>query len=149
MIYKDYLKSEKWQVVRNELLIRKQNCSVCNNKNVDIHHLTYKNIGNEKKQDLIRLCRDCHFTAHNLFKEGKVKYKNHKISLLKFRERSYFSQIAILKLAIKKARGFGIWNKANHFIPKNMFIEKNKGVILQTWKSDEKVDIKEIMNKIK
>ena len=31
-----------------------------------LHHLTYKNLSNEKEGDLIILCEDCHRLAHNL-----------------------------------------------------------------------------------
>lgn len=120
--YKEYLGTPHWQKTKKQKVAKKSFCSVCGFSNVDIHHLNYENIGCEKMQDLIRLCRDCHFTLHDLLNSGKVKLKNKPISIDKLRERTYFSQVAIIKLAIKKARGFGHWTKGNHFTPHNMFI---------------------------
>lgn len=36
----------------------------CTNPGTQIHHLTYKNLYNERNEDLMLLCRRCHERAH-------------------------------------------------------------------------------------
>jgi len=64
--YKRYLKSEDWEVIRNKVLIRdKRKCCFClSNKNLEVHHETYKNVFYEDLDDLITLCHDCHRAIH-------------------------------------------------------------------------------------
>mgnify|MGYP001610085841 CR=1 FL=1 len=122
MIYKDYLNSKDWKEKRAIKLRNKKYCSVCGIKEkIDIHHLQYKNLFDVNSRDLLRLCRTCHFTFHELLKKGVVKFKGKSISIIELRKRPYFGQVAIIKLAIKKARGLGTWNQSNHFIPTNCF----------------------------
>jgi len=126
MEYKTYLQSQDWKIKRNKKLERKLFCSICGTKNkIDIHHLQYKNLFDIRMKDLLRLCRDCHFILHDLFKKGKVKFQGRSINVYELRKRTYFSQMAIIKIAIKKARNLGTWNKANHFIPYNCFQSAN------------------------
>ena len=77
--YKDYLKSKEWATIRIELFtIRGKNCERCNsNKNLQIHHKTYKNIFNEEPGDLEILCGGCHEAEHKIKKKAK-KYKSTK-----------------------------------------------------------------------
>lgn len=80
--YKDYLKSKHWKNKRKVVLELKNNtCEYCKtNKNLQVHHTTYKNIGDEKISDLMVLCEECHQATHRLIKEtNKIKYvKNYK-----------------------------------------------------------------------
>jgi len=64
--YKDFLKSYIWQEKRKAIFIRRGNsCERCNsNKNLQIHHLNYDNVGNENKNDVIILCKKCHEEEH-------------------------------------------------------------------------------------
>lgn len=43
-----------------------------------LHHLTYKNLGNEKKDEMIILCEDCHRLVHHLIKlyPSRLNIKN-------------------------------------------------------------------------
>ncbi len=41
-----------------------------------LHHLTYKNLGNEGKEDLIVLCEDCHRLVHDLIRSCHLKIDN-------------------------------------------------------------------------
>ena len=61
--YKRYLQSDKWAMIRNAIIERDNfKCTVCDSPdNLHVHHLTYENVGNEKDEDLITLCRGCHF----------------------------------------------------------------------------------------
>jgi Zn ribbon nucleic-acid-binding protein len=65
-LYNNHLKSERWREIRKEVLDRdKHTCQKCNSeKATDVHHLSYKNLGNEPLDDLISYCRDCHENVH-------------------------------------------------------------------------------------
>ena len=72
MNYKDYLKTEHWMKIRIKSLNNaKYSCQICNNKKcqLDVHHKTYERRGEEKYNDLIVLCRDCHSLFHS---QGKI-----------------------------------------------------------------------------
>jgi hypothetical protein len=65
--YSIYLKSRHWQRVRSRALVRAGHaCQLCNTKQatLDVHHRTYERRGNEQPEDLIVLCRACHFKFH-------------------------------------------------------------------------------------
>lgn len=69
--YKEYLQSKHWKNLKkrykNSKLIQK--CYICDsNKNINIHHKTYKRIGNERLNDLIPLCKECHYLTHKALK---------------------------------------------------------------------------------
>jgi len=64
--YEVYMQSKEW-------FLRKQNvyeqrggkCERCGSDfRTEVHHLSYKNLGNEKDDDLIVLCRKCHMIEH-------------------------------------------------------------------------------------
>ncbi len=64
--YHNYLQSPAWQVMRLKVLRRADfRCEECNKaRPLDVHHLTYDRVGNERTSDLKALCRSCHTTAH-------------------------------------------------------------------------------------
>ena len=67
-VYDQYLKSKEWSDIR-EPVLRKYNyqCAICYGTSIlQVHHLTYKNIGHENMEDLICLCKSCHEKTHNL-----------------------------------------------------------------------------------
>ena len=67
MPYKEYLKTAHWQHFKSEALrFYKSECQLCNGKNkqLDVHHKDYKNIGCETFNDVTVLCDDCHNTHH-------------------------------------------------------------------------------------
>lgn len=86
--YKKYLLSSKWQWYRKKILKRDgYKCTECESEeNLNIHHLTYRNLGSEQMEDLITLCAKCHKDAHfydlnkdaknQLFEELNNKYIN-------------------------------------------------------------------------
>ena len=98
MKYKNYLKSTDWQNKRGTKLNRKlgskKRCAICaSEKNLHIHHLSYRDDLSETEQkDLRVLCNNCHFLTHELFKKGKIK----------FRSINHNSRFAIIKSAVKK-----------------------------------------------
>lgn len=70
--YQEYLKTKHWRKFKRNY--KRQNVYICNlceeNKKVlDLHHLTYKNVGNESHGDVMYLCRECHKTVHSWEKD--------------------------------------------------------------------------------
>lgn len=66
MPYKDYLETNHWQEFRKRALSRAgYRCQLCNGKKpLHVHHRTYENRGEERYQDVIVLCADCHKKFH-------------------------------------------------------------------------------------
>lgn len=65
--YQEFLNSEYWSIVRSRVLKRDKCCVICkSNKNLHIHHDTYKNHFKEHKHlsDLMVLCAKCHKEHH-------------------------------------------------------------------------------------
>jgi len=84
LTYNKYLESDHWKTLRkryykggdvkNMIMKYGQLCCTfctCINKQLNIHHRTYRNLGNEKLGELILLCRDCHYEVHK--EESKEK----------------------------------------------------------------------------
>lgn len=70
--YKEYLKSDHWKSVREHF--KGHPCLSCGTKmNIDIHHTSYENKGEFKKEinDCIPLCRDCHQEVHDHHNKNK------------------------------------------------------------------------------
>ena len=65
--YRAYLESEKWKSIRNKKISESGNrCQLCNKSGLlNVHHRTYDNVFNEKMEDLIVLCRECHAHFHH------------------------------------------------------------------------------------
>jgi 5-methylcytosine-specific restriction endonuclease McrA len=117
MRYQDYLKSDDWQRKRVEKLTRdsgtRRRCAICGSeKNLHIHHLNYMNLFNAKQSDLRILCKRCHFLAHDLYKEGRIR----------FNSKNHHSRFTILKSAVKKALGKS---------QVNMFLDRQNGLSIQ------------------
>lgn len=66
--YKKYLKSDSWNLIRDIVIERDGcKCTRCGSVNIlQVHHKTYKNIFNEIEHldDLITLCKSCHYDEH-------------------------------------------------------------------------------------
>ena len=72
--YDAYLSSNHWKTLRLEII--KERGSACERcfdvtSSPNVHHKTYKRLGNEKKTDLTLLCQKCHKTIHNKRKEAR------------------------------------------------------------------------------
>lgn len=66
MKYSKYINSSKWKAKRKTHLAANPVCVRCgSSKFRHVHHLTYKNFGNEQPEDLVTLCRGCHEAAHD------------------------------------------------------------------------------------
>lgn len=67
MPYNDYLKTEHWQQVRKEALVRAgYRCQLnSDHKNrLEVHHNNYNHLGAERPQDVFVMCEDCHGRHH-------------------------------------------------------------------------------------
>jgi hypothetical protein len=65
---REYYLSDHWRALRARYHRSKlpQKCIVCFDPNVDLHHRTYKRLGDEKLTDLVPLCREHHADTHAL-----------------------------------------------------------------------------------
>lgn len=65
--YEEYIKSNEWQETRQRIFKRDNyRCVKCGaSKNLQVHHITYENLGVEKDADLVTLCEKCHNGTHN------------------------------------------------------------------------------------
>lgn len=76
--YNDYLRSKEWKLIKEKIILRDKCCRRCgNNKELQVHHITYKNIFNERPSDLFTLCRSCHEEEHE-------RIKNYGLSIEKY-----------------------------------------------------------------
>lgn len=80
--YDDFLYSELWQKTKSKFFNwrlrqgKHQSCEFCNSINyLVVHHMTYVRVGNERMEDLLLICRDCHTGVHELHKKigGRLK----------------------------------------------------------------------------
>lgn len=64
-----YLQSPMWQAKREIVLKRdKHQCVVCGtDSTLEIHHITYANLGNERIDQLVTLCRKHHQEVHDKY----------------------------------------------------------------------------------
>ncbi len=71
MKYSEYIQSKIWNYNKKLALVKANHkCQLCGfGSELDVHHLSYANLGQEKDGDLLVLCRRCHRDSHF--------YKNH------------------------------------------------------------------------
>lgn len=64
--YQAYLNSPRWQAIRKRLYREYEyKCAMCGSSiNLNVHHITYENLGEEKDEDLTVLCQQCHSDIH-------------------------------------------------------------------------------------
>jgi hypothetical protein len=74
--YINYLNSAHWQQLKTEKCQKTpKRCAICaSTKNIHLHHLLYKDLVDVTTQDLRWLCKRCHFLAHDLVKQGVIKF---------------------------------------------------------------------------
>lgn len=65
--YYEYLESDQWLNIRRIALMKSDfKCEKCGNKeNLNVHHLNYNSVFDEKIRDIIVLCKGCHKNQHN------------------------------------------------------------------------------------
>lgn len=66
MKYKKYLKSNHWKGIKSEIYAKgHRRCAVCGRDyGLNVHHITYERINNERFIDLMVLCSSCHKKYH-------------------------------------------------------------------------------------
>lgn len=74
MIYKKYLQSQHWNNVKNNYYVHNpKECYICGSPEyINLHHKTYKRLGEEREGDLISLCKDHHKECHELIQISKL-----------------------------------------------------------------------------
>ena len=74
--YKEYLKSEYWLLVKSQVHKRDDyKCVKCESeKNLCVHHRTYEFIGSENLDELVTLCKKCHYSFHKTFPNQNYNY---------------------------------------------------------------------------
>lgn len=96
MQYKEYLKSEDWLTKRYLKRLKSNKCAICSStKLLEVHHLNYRNLFDVQLSDLRVLCHRCHFLGHDLYRQGKFRFKND----------NHHSRFTIFKAAVKKELG--------------------------------------------
>lgn len=66
--YNKYLTSKKWHKKRLEIAkLHNYKCEICKKytpSHFHIHHKTYEHLGNERNNELMFLCEECHVKLH-------------------------------------------------------------------------------------
>ncbi len=77
--YDDYMKSDEWAEKCNQRLkIAEHKCEMCgglekNSKGLQIHHISYKNLGRENVgNELICVCGRCHLMLHRYYNRRRA-----------------------------------------------------------------------------
>jgi 5-methylcytosine-specific restriction endonuclease McrA len=78
MRYREYLRSDRWKKQRKRTFQNHgRRCVVCGSEKVEVHHLTYKSLGNEDpKKHLLPLCREHHQQVHIYAEERRMHVWN-------------------------------------------------------------------------
>lgn len=72
--YDKYINSDEWTNLKdNYFLTHEKICSACGSlSSIDLHHMTYDRLGNEKDIDLIPLCDICHDQYHDIYDRSSI-----------------------------------------------------------------------------
>jgi 5-methylcytosine-specific restriction endonuclease McrA len=75
MNYHEYLNSKLWKQRRQAKLAKaKHRCEICGERDsLEVHHKTYAHLGNEDTNELIVLCRGCHWIAEQIRRNPNFK----------------------------------------------------------------------------
>lgn len=73
----EYINSPKWKAKRELYFKRSRGhgcfcCSAEIKPNFHLHHRTYKRLGNERWQDLVVVCPECHWLIHAVQQQAKI-----------------------------------------------------------------------------
>ena len=88
--YRAYIRSSKWQEIRQRALNRAGNrCEKCQAVGrLDVHHLTYDRLGSELLEDLLVVCEACHKVEDSL-REGRTATKQYYKGFYTFAEKKW------------------------------------------------------------
>lgn len=70
--YDDYLRSDHWRLLRARFLQNRSHSCACGAPGIQLHHLTYKRLGQENLEDLEFVCIACHKDKHKRAKNVKT-----------------------------------------------------------------------------
>lgn len=70
--YNDYIRSPAWRAVKRRYAEQQPwICNICGTEDgLQLHHRTYERVGEERLEDLMPLCEDCHEMVHTLERRG-------------------------------------------------------------------------------
>lgn len=94
--YELYIQSTAWKQKREEFLRYnkgKKKCKCCGRtKRIHVHHLHYKNLGDEQMKDLMYLCEECHMALHSMISRYKRDLRSLRGIIKKFliKQRKYY-----------------------------------------------------------
>jgi hypothetical protein len=73
--YRAYLRSNAWAMRKNQYYKRfNRQCAACGSwKRIQLHHVSYDNLGHEPDQDLVPLCYRDHRNAHQAHHSGRFR----------------------------------------------------------------------------
>lgn len=81
--YQLYLSSPDWQFIRSQRLEYDQYtcCGCLTGRHLQVHHVTYDNLGHEQLEDLVTVCERCHRAIHVFARKHKcgLAYATHKV----------------------------------------------------------------------
>lgn len=71
--YQNYLNTQHWKKFRDSIIKSRKKCECCGTTEpiMNVHHISYSNIGKEKDRDVALLCISCHKYIHEI-KKGIV-----------------------------------------------------------------------------
>lgn len=73
MDYSQYLQGDVWKKRRSNFIKKYgKDCKLCGKNGFAVHYLSYENIGQEPDEDLVHLCKSCHFHVHRTKDGTKV-----------------------------------------------------------------------------
>ncbi len=98
---KEYLKSDHWEELKKRFARQDETCEVCGCKHWHQkrdgtwkavrmfvwHHKHYRTVGNEQREDLMRICKRCHDECHRIL---RMKEDCEMVKELKESVRKYF-----------------------------------------------------------
>ncbi len=103
MLYRDYIKSELWEErKRRYYRDHPRVCAVCGYPAIELHHLNYANLGNEKDKDLAPLCRLHHQGLHEYASVRKNSYYQSRAYIESEREKYQGADIVVPVTAAKE-----------------------------------------------
>jgi 5-methylcytosine-specific restriction endonuclease McrA len=69
--------SRQWRCRRDEVIVRQRfRCGRCGQeRHLQVHHLSYDHLGDERPDELVALCLMCHWTVHNDEQEARRLFR--------------------------------------------------------------------------
>lgn len=95
MSYQEYLNSPTWKLIKLVAARKKEfkTCNICGSTPIQLHHKKYGKINqlgrvHMQLNNLVALCRGCHFKVHEIAKEKRTGLKR-AVKILRNRPRTY------------------------------------------------------------